>query len=175
MELISNEIWKEPKGFKRYLCSNLGQIIAKNKHGGKNPGYVKPALTDGYLKSVFVNDLGKYCNIRVHRLILHTFNPNDNWNQLEVNHINGIKTDNRVENLEWCTRQENIKHSIENKLQIPFKGEEVGNSILKEFQVLEIRKKFIPRVYTRKMLSKEYKVSEATIKDVLYKRTWNHI
>ena len=74
-----------------------------------------------------------------------------------------------------CTRQENIKHSIENKLQVAFKGEEVGNSKLKEFEVLEIRNKFQPRVYTRKILAKEYNVSEHTIKDVVNRYTWNHI
>lgn len=111
---------------------------------------------------------------KIHRLVALAFIPN-NENKKEVNHIDGNKLNNHVENLEWCTRQENIEHCILNKLQKPFKGEEIGNSKLLEFQVIEIRNKFKPRVYSRTKLAKEYNVSEATIKDILYKRTWIHL
>lgn len=53
----------------------------------------------------------------VHRLVLSTFNPIENMENYDVNHKNGNKLDNRLENLEWCTRSENIKHSYGNGLQ----------------------------------------------------------
>lgn len=55
--------------------------------------------------------------VSVHRLVLATFSPIENMEKLDVNHKNGNKLDNRLENLEWCTRSENIKHSYKNGLQ----------------------------------------------------------
>jgi hypothetical protein len=173
---LPNEVWKEIPHFSRYMASSKGRVKSKGIFGGMIEGIIKPALNyDGYYKSVFLADNGKNHNTRIHRLIALAFYPNDNWQNLEVNHINGIKTDNSIENLEWCTREENKKHCIDNHLQRVLIGEEVGNSILKEWQVKEIREKFKPRVYTRKMLSIEYGVDPCTIKDVILRRSWKHI
>jgi hypothetical protein len=47
-------------------------------------------------------------NVGIHRLMLMAFKPNENYDQLVCNHINGIRNDNRIENLEWCTQAENL-------------------------------------------------------------------
>ena len=64
---------------------------------------------------------GKQKPIRVHQLIAQTFIPNPN-NYPDINHKNGIKFDNRVENLEWCTRSFNITHSFRELGRLPVVG-----------------------------------------------------
>lgn len=112
------EIWKDLNGF--YEVSNLGNVKStalKNYDAGgrvysKKERILKPAhRSDGYL---FVN-ISNFRHRRpwkVHQLVAFAFIPNPNDYNC-INHINGIKTDNRVENLEWCTEQENVKHSFE--------------------------------------------------------------
>lgn len=176
------EIWKKIERFNfEYEISTHGRIRSVYGFTIRDNGrkytrvskILKPALDGGYLKgAVCVNK--KLTAYKIHRLVAEEFIPNIE-NKAEVNHIDGNKTNNNVSNLEWATRQENIEHCILNNLQTAFKGEEIGNSKLKEYQVLEIRSKFIPRIYSRNRLAIEYNVSEATIKDILYKRTWCHL
>lgn len=177
------ETWKKiPKLNNEYEVSNTGKIRSVDgfvvRSNGK-PYFRKSKQlktyipTNGYEQgAASVNK--KLQNYKIHRLVAEAFIPNP-LNKEEVNHIDGNKLNNNVSNLEWCTRQENIAHSIENKLQTPFKGEEVGNSILKEADVLYIRQNYKPRILTRKSLAEMFGVKECTIKDVLSRRSWKHL
>jgi hypothetical protein len=102
---------KPIKEFERYLITQDGKVFST-----KTYKYLKPSFNKkGYLKIYIYNEIGKK-TISIHRLVALTYIDNPN-NKPQVNHINGIKTDNRVENLEWVTNQENTIHAIKSGLR----------------------------------------------------------
>jgi len=153
------------KYFDKYYIDKLGNVYNKTKK-------LKPQPRSGYLKVSLCNK-GIISQMYIHRLIAITLIPNPN-NLPEVNHINGIKTDNRFENLEWCSRKENAKHSYDNKLQKPQKGSSHGNSKLTEKDVLEIRYKKSTG-HSLSELSKEYSLAISTTSQIINKKRWKHI
>lgn len=107
--VIEGEVWESVVGYVGiYEVSNFGRVKSVNR---PNEIFLKIILEKGYQK-VSLNKNGKKFKASVHRLIAQSFIPNPE-NKPQVNHINGIRNDNRIENLEWCTRSENIKHSYD--------------------------------------------------------------
>lgn len=100
---------KEIKDFKRYLISEDGKV-----YDTKNKRYICLWKDNvGYIQCNLYDDSNKKYYKRVHRLVAETYLKNSN-NYNMVNHINEIKTDNRVSNLEWCNNSENVKHFYKN-------------------------------------------------------------
>lgn len=120
--LPHEEIWKDISGYEGlYQISNFGRVKSLAKHCGFGKGYttkeiiLKPHLRLGYISyTLYKNDIPKA--IGAHRLVAIAFIPNPE-NKPQVNHINGIKTDNSIKNLEWVTNSENVKHAFNTGLK----------------------------------------------------------
>jgi hypothetical protein len=178
---MENEIWKTIPGYSLYQASNMGRIKTFNWKNKGIEAVMRPALGEGYLKTVLKRDVdGKFHPIKVHRIIGLTFIPNIN-NKPQINHKNGIRSDNRVVNLEWVTHSENIKDSFDSG-RSSNKGINNPAAQLTEEQVREIRKIYIPgnkgkskTCITRQNLADKYGVSLYIIKNIVNKRTWKHL
>ena len=167
--------------FPKYLISNKGRIKTLNTLEDKKV-FVKE---DGYISTVLTKN-GKQYYKYLHRLTAEAFIKNKH-NKPQVNHINGIKGDNRADNLEWVTPAENIRHAIETglikykKKEIIIKeskyskGEDVKSSKLTPEEVIEIRVLGDFNEYKKVELAEMFGVSESTIRDIITRRQWKHI
>ena len=111
------EIWKDIPGYKGYQISNFGNVrsLPRNTNNQYNKGLIKkPNIHHGYCRMQLISD-GVKKWFFVHRLVAEEFIPNPN-NLPQVNHIDGNKQNNNVNNLEWCSSQENINHALKNNL-----------------------------------------------------------
>lgn len=116
------EEWKDIKGYPNYQVSNMGRVksLERNVVRGRGGLYkieekiLKSVKNNGGYFSVSLSKENKSKYFSVHRLVASAFLPNPD-NLPQVNHINEIKTDNRVENLEWCDRSYNINFGTRNK------------------------------------------------------------
>lgn len=107
----------------------------------------------------------------IHKLVMWAFKPEKGENT-QVNHINGIKTDNKPDNLEWCTNGQNGKHAYDMGLKPKLTGERNGRVKLTWVQVREIRTKYIKKYGALKALSLEYGVTSSNIIDIINQKTW---
>lgn len=176
------ENWKTIKDYDNYEISNCGNVKSLSRKVKCNNGFrttkekiLKPKQTkQGYLSIQFKKG-GKH--LLIHRIVALTFIDNIK-NKPQVNHKNGVKYDNCVENLEWCTQSENQIHAYKNKLQNPSLhkrayGENQGLSKLKEKDII-----FILQNYKKGMgvkLSKLFNVSQTTILNIVNKKIWTYV
>lgn len=174
------EIWKDIDGFEgSYQVSNFGGIKSlSRKVNSKNnfPRIIKErTLTPVKKQNKYLSiSLGNHNQKDIHRLVAQAFIPNPD-NKKTVNHKNGIKNDNRVENLEWATYTENIRHAFKSSLNVPLKGEERYNSKLTEDDVFQILQLNLMYGLKQTVVAKEYGVSIGMINVIIKRKAWKHI
>lgn len=143
-----------------YEITRDGKVI--NKHTGHT--LAPQPNGKGYLRV----SIGKKLMF-IHRLVAEKYIPNPE-NKPQVNHKDGNKLNNCVDNLEWVTNQENRNHAVDNDLQVT--GEKCSWAKLTEENIKEIRAN---PGYENEYWARKFKVSRSTISDVVNYRTWKRI
>lgn len=177
------EIWKAIPFAPQYQVSSIGNLksIKRTSITIKDGIEVSRVLKErpiaervnncGYTR-VTLYIKGALKSYSMHRLVASLFIPNPD-NKRTVNHINGNKRDNRVENLEWNTHQENVIHSYRTGLKTPTKGSQFKRK-LNDDQVRQI-KTYKWSGKTKKEIAAMFNVHRVTIHDIYNERTWRHI
>jgi len=156
------EVFKDIPNYEGiYQVSNLGRVKSFKKDKPKN--LKQSENTHGYYKVGLCKN-GKQETLKVHRLVAIAFIKNTK-NKKCVNHIDGDKKNNSVNNLEWCTYSENTYHAYKNNLKKPRKGNQYTEN-KKNWKLSKKDKKFIinnKNNFTQRELAKKFNVSQSAI------------
>ncbi|MDV4025591.1 endodeoxyribonuclease [Elizabethkingia anophelis] len=174
------EEWKDVIEYEGlYKVSNTGKIMSCERivNSPKGKRIVKSKILKSIITStgyprVHLSKEGAKNKVSVHRIVAIAFIDNPD-NKPQVNHINGIKTDNTVGNLEWVTSLENISHSWNTGLSKAKKSEDSSNCKLNTSTVLEIKKLLKEsNGKNQLLLAKQFGISQATISMINNGKIW---
>ena len=173
------EVWKPIEEFKGlYEISNFGNVRSVDRYIEYSNGYSRfykgklkktKLATNKYVLVGLNKDKKEYTRL-VHRFVAKAFIDNP-YNKHCVNHIDGNKLNNHVDNLEWCTHSENNTHAVQTGLK-PI-GSKSYNSKLTEKDVIAIRR--LARVREQKEIAEAYGVSRSCICTIVSRQKWKHV
>lgn len=179
----TSEVWKDVVGHKgRYKVSNLGRVkslprmsMYKGVPNARRVGFRILKLEcrkDGYYAvSLYKNSIRTH--ELVHRLVALAFIPNL-LNKLEVNHKNGIKTDNQIGNLEWATPKENSQHATRNGWCPDNTGEKNGRAKLTKRKVRQIRRR-LAAGESQMSIALDLGMGHSIISQIKLGQRWKHV
>lgn len=180
------EEWRDIAGYEGlYQVSNLGRVKSLERRIPNSRGFgtrivremiKKQSCIEGRYCSASFNNNGHHKTIVIHRIVAKTFISNPK-NKPTVNHRDGNKHNNRVENLEWATYSENNRHAINdlNAKRAGPKGSRSSLSRLKENQVGEIKKLLKLGIYFDREIAWMFKVDRSCITSIKLGKTWKHV
>jgi hypothetical protein len=174
---MQEEQWRAVVGFEgTFSVSDHGRVRRDARAMGTQPGRIlKGSLSKGY-PLVNLRHRRSYARVSVHSLVMAAF-IGPRLPGLEVNHKNGINTDNRIENLEYVTRSGNVIHAYSTGLNRGrvrnLVGELNGMAVLTEADVCQIRAA-LSRGVRQRALVRQYGVCPTTISMIARGKTWRH-
>ena len=169
MSKINLKKFKDIKGYKGIYCINKDGLIYTHNYNR----FLKPFPDKNTYLRVLLSKNSSIKNKIVHRLVAETFIPNPK-NLPQVNHKDGNKQNNNVNNLEWCTNLQNIRHASENGLLRGRKGITHHNAKLTEDNVLSIRKEKLEGKSVYEIADK-YGIHCQHVWRICSKGRWGHI
>lgn len=171
--LPDGETWRNMTFAPEHMVSSLGDVWRKESVRGHRAGMLRPTINRcGYLAvSIRINGVIKTRN--VHTLVANAFlGPMQHG--MNVNHISGVKTDNRIRNLEYVTPRENCRHAALLGLRDACRGSRVSGAKLNERLVLEI-KAMLAAGQTPTEIAPKYGVSRDTISGIRHGKWWGYV
>lgn len=162
---------KRINGYKNYWIDLQGNVYSRFSRKTLSPAISKR----GYWVLVLINNKSIKKTVYIHRLLAKAYILEEPM-KTYVNHKDGVKTNNKITNLEWCTSSENIKHAYVIGLRTPnsTKGSGIGNSKLTEKNIPIIRQMRKQGIFL-KDIGSHFNVSYRTIWDVTSGRRWSHV
>lgn len=173
-------IWKKIPGADNYEASETGKVRrVKPPSYGRGPNNTVEHMylsswveRNGYERVVLNVGSNLQKKESVHRLVALAFHGVPRCDSHQVNHINGIKTDNRPENLEWVSAKENTSHAIQNLIG-GISGEKNPNASLTSEQVIELRRSYPDLSFDQ--LSKKYGLSKSAVSRIVYGEAYSDV
>jgi hypothetical protein len=160
------------------MVSRDGKVKSIKRVVDRSNGWAHPVrervlrpVTEGGYKRVALMVNNKLKSFRIHRLVASAFIGKDTR---EINHKNGNKQDNRVENLEYCTRSENLLHAFKTGLAQARRGDKNGNSKVTVPDVIAIRRLVLLNVPSRE-IGEIFGINKSTVLDIKNNITWRGI
>lgn len=158
--------------FPGYFFTTNGEIISKQNKRPMKPGY----RGKGYSGTVLVNTIGKRVTVSVHRVLAEVFIEKPSILHNQINHKNGIKTDNRIENLEWVTQSQNIRHKLDVLKKKNLKLQDHPRALFtdKDIKTIKILLKDCKYGDVAR-IAKQYGVHSSTISKIKMGKNWGEI
>jgi len=170
---VNSEEWRRVPGFEVYEVSDMGRIRRLDGRAKARDGMLRPSAIGGnsrgheYLRVELSAD-GKLRRVLVHRLVAEVFLGRRRGK--EVNHKNAVKTDNRVSNLEWNTRKQNMEHASRSGLMPS--GERSGAAVFNPLQVRTLRRLFELGCLRYRLMARIFGTSHSTVRNAASGVTW---
>lgn len=184
--LLDGEEWRDIPGWGgRYSISNLGRTRTNYIDYVNQTGLclrriiytirIPRVHPKGY-RYIGLSERGRRVLIGVHKLIALAFIPNPEG-KVNINHLNGDKLDNRIENLEWCTLAENLQHAWRTGLIKPLQGMNHGSSLINDDIVRAIRATVVDYKDNeiKYRVAAQYGIHITTVNDIVKRRSWKHV